>query len=346
MNKKKLAPLLALVAVVAVLGVALAALKLTADDGEAEPSIALCSLAAEDVDQISYQDAAQDITLTKGGDGTWTLDSDPALPLDQTAVAAIATDIAGMSAARDLGADADTTGMGFDAPSMTLRISAGDSAYTLTVGAQNTMTGTYYAKDTESDNVYTVETANLSTLCKSPADLYAEQAVTSLVSDDVTAMTVQTAGQTLNFTRTDGTWTLAEDAAYALDQDLVSRMASTVCELQSTWSITAPQANSTYGLDTPNVTVTLVGSDGTNVQCAFGANDPADDSHCYLTSSQAPDVVYEVDSDNLAAYAYTKATLQAATPETAEDASSDVVAEYTVGGANDYTDAADSTATD
>ena len=68
--------------------------------------------------------------------------------------------------------------------------------------------------------------------------------------------------------------------------------------------------------------MTLTGADGTSVTASFGATTPDDDSASYLRASTAPDVVYEIDADNLAAYAYTKATLQAATPETAtgEDA--------------------------
>ena len=89
-----------------------------------------------------------------------------------------------------------------------------------------------------------------------------------------------------------------------------------------------------YGLDTPNAIVTLIASDGTSIQCSFGGNDAEDaedaedDTLCYLRSSGAAGVVYEVSTDALNAFAYDKAALEAeeeATPETADVAAEDPV---------------------
>lgn len=80
-------------------------------------------------------------------------------------------------------------------------------------------------------------------------------------------------------------------------------MASTICDLKTKWSVTEPQANAVYGLDTPNAIVTLIASDGTSIQCSFGGNDAEDaedaedDTLCYLRSSGAAGVVYEVSTD-------------------------------------------------
>ena len=81
-------------------------------------------------------------------------------------------------------------------------------------------------------------------------------------------------------------------------------------------------------LDTPNAIVTLIASDGTSIQCSFGGNDAEDDTLCYLRSSGAAGVVYEVSTDALNAFAYDKAALEAeeeATPETADVAAEDPV---------------------
>ena len=64
-------------------------------------------------------------------------------------------------------------------------------------------------------------------------------------------------------------------------------MASTICDLKTKWSVTEPQADAVYGLDTPNAIVTLIASDGTSIQCSFGGNDAEDDTLCYLRSSGA-----------------------------------------------------------
>lgn len=337
--KKKLMPLLVAVAVILVLGIALAALTL-ADSGEEEDTgIPLCTIAADSVDHISYDDGENAQSLTKDADGNWTLDSDPLLPVSQSQAEAVAEDITGLEAQRALTDDAEVDAMGFDDPEMTLNVTAGDETFTVTVGAKNEMTDTYYVRTSAGDTVYTVAVSDLTTVCKAPKDLYEAQGITELESDDVATMTVRTGSEELNFTQTDGTWTLTDDPDYDLDQDLVTRMASTICDLTTSWSITAPEADSVYGLDNPNTVVTLVGTDGTTVTCSFGSNDPEDDSLCYLRSSNADGVVYEVNSGHLTAYAYTKDTLKAATPETAEAASEtdDTTADYPVGGADTVT---------
>ena len=144
--------------------------------------------------------------------------------------------------------------------------------------------------------------------------------------------------ETLDFAYDGETWTLADDPDYPLDQDIVTKMASTLCSLKSQWSITSPEADSVYGLDSPDAIVTLTGSDGTTVTARFGAVSAEDDTVSYLQASTAPDVVYEISSSNLSAYAYTKDSLQAATDETATEESSeeDIIAENPVGGADDY----------
>ena len=64
---------------------------------------------------------------------------------------------------------------------------------------------------------------------------------------------------------------------------------------------------------------------------SFGGNDAEDaedDTLCYLRSSGAAGVVYEVSTDALNAFAYDKAALEAeeeATPETADVAAEDPV---------------------
>ena len=95
MNTKKMLPLFVLVPVVVVLGVALGVLN-HADTEEEDTSIALCSLDADSVIAIAYKDASDGATLESAltkTDDTWTLDSDPALPLDQSKAQGVADSI-------------------------------------------------------------------------------------------------------------------------------------------------------------------------------------------------------------------------------------------------------------
>lgn len=333
MNTKKMLPLFVLVPVVVVLGVALGVLN-HADTEEEDISIALCSLDADSVIAIAYKDASDGATLESAltkTDDIWTLDSDPALPLDQSKAQGVADSMTALTALRELSDDADVASMGFDTPTYELSLKTADTEWTLTVGSKNSITNNWYARLSADGPVYTLDSSALSGICKTAKQLYAAQSITDIDVDDVTKMVVQTAnGGTLSFAQNDSTWTLTDDAEYNLNQDIVKKMASTICDLKTKWSVTEPQADAVYGLDTPNAIVTLIASDGTSIQCSFGGNDAEDaedDTLCYLRSSGAAGVVYEVSTGALNAFAYDKAALEAeeATPETADVAAEDPV---------------------
>lgn len=107
----------------------------------------------------------------------------------------------------------------------------------------------YYVYD-DAGGVYTVAKSDLNNLCKAPRSLYAAQSLTDKTSDDVTALTVGD----LQFVLNDGTWQLADDADYALDQSAVKRMVSTLCEMQTEWSITMAGSGQRLRLDGAGVT--------------------------------------------------------------------------------------------
>lgn len=357
MKTKKYLPLLVLAAVVVVLAIALAILSNL--DEEEDDSVALFDFDSSSVTALAYEkdDTAQ--TLLQDDSESWYLESDPTLPLEQDTVSSLVEQYVGLKAARDLGSGTETEDMGLDTPTMVFTLgtdgadiasaetassetATGETAsgvYTVTIGAENSITDSYYAKVSWNDHVYTISSSDLSDLVKTPEDLYEAQDITTLEADDVTAMTLQTSTETLNFTKNDDVWTLTDDPDYAVDQDIVEKMAATICDMETEMTITHPEDDSTYGLDEPQAVVTVTGSDGTTITCSFGNTSPEDSDVCYMRSSHATGVVYEVNADHLAAYSYTKDTLKASTEETAEsdsDSEEDIIAENPVGGEDDY----------
>ena len=81
MNRKKMLPLVLLAAGAVLLGVLLAVLT-RENEAEEDTGIPLVGFAAEDVDELAYSGNNVDVTLLKGSEGNWMLDSDPTLPLD------------------------------------------------------------------------------------------------------------------------------------------------------------------------------------------------------------------------------------------------------------------------
>ena len=245
MKNKKFLPLVILVGVVALLGILLAVLTLHGE-AETDTTLPLCDLAADDIDALSYAGNNVEVSLLKGSDG-WLLADDPSLPLDQTKVQSLVEDYANLKAQRKLeGNDLAELPAKSDTPQMTITLGAGEQTVDLTVDQLNSVADVYYVYD-ESGAAYTVRRSDLATLSKSPRDLYKAQTLTDKTTDDVAAMQVND----LTFTCTDGIWTLADDPDYALTQSSVRKMAGTILEMQTAWTITAPDADSAYGLDAP-----------------------------------------------------------------------------------------------
>lgn len=350
MKAKKYMPLIVLAAVVVALGAAL--VFLNSLEEEEETGIPLLDFEASSVTALSYCNSETEATLLQDEEDTWYLDQDADLPLDQDSVSSLVEEFAALQAVRDLGAETDTENMGLDDPTMVFTIgvdgadiasaetATGETAsgvYTVTIGIENSVTEAYYAKVSWNDHIYTIDASSLSCLVKTPRELYKAQDITDLEEDEVTSLTLQTSGESMTFTCMDGTWTLDSDPDYALNQDAIEKMAATICSLETEMTITHPDDDSVYGLDDPQAVVTVTGSDGTTITCSFGNVSDSDSDVCYMRSSHTAGVVYEVNADHLAAFAYTKETLQAATEETAEeDDSSDIIAENPVGGADDY----------
>ena len=330
-NTKKMLPLVVLVIVMAVLVVLLAVLQ--RGDEPTDVTLPLCSFAVEDIDRLAYAGNNQDVTLVKNSSGDWMLESDPTLPLDQTKTASLVESYANLTAQRKLeGSDLTDLPEKSATPQMTIAIGAGEESVSLTVDQLNSVADVYYVYD-DTGAAYTVKRSDLATLSKSARDLYKAQTLTDKTLDDVVSMQMND----LDFTQTDGSWTLTDDAGYALNQSSVKKMVNTILQMQTAWTITTPDADSAYGLDDPDVTATLTFTDGTSLTVRFGteATDTTD-SLCYLASDAAPTVVYEVNADHKAAFAVTKETLYDATATAETAATTDVVAQYPVGGENDY----------
>lgn len=337
MNRKKIMPLLLLAAGVLVLAVVLAVLELSQSEDQQE-GIALCNFSVDSIDQVSYSGENVEATLLKSSSGDWMLDSDPTLPLDQEVTGSLIEKFAGLTATRQLQPEELTEiPERSDTPLMVFGITSGETTRTLTVDRANDVADIYYVYG-ENGTAYTVPQSDLAGLCKDPRDLYKAQTLTDKTIDDVTSMQVAD----LRFTQADGTWTLTDDPDYALDQDAVKKMANTVCGVKTDWTITAPQEDSVYGLDAPDVTATVTFTDGTSLTVRLGNLKEGDDTLCYLASSDAPTVVYEVSADYKTAFAVTKESLydEEATAESAEEDDT-IVAEHPVGGKDDYADAAE-----
>ena len=141
MNRKKMLPLVLLAAGAVLLGVLLAVLTCE-NEAEEDTGIQLVDFAAEDVDELAYSGNNVDVTLLKGSEGNWMLDSDPTLPLEQSAVQSLVEKFTDLTAARQLqDSELGEIPVMSDTPAMVFTLKAGKTTRTLTVDQLNDVAG-------------------------------------------------------------------------------------------------------------------------------------------------------------------------------------------------------------
>lgn len=248
--------------------------------------------------------------------GGWTLTEDPAYHLDDSACNTIRTALAGMKARRQLEAQPGED-YGFDAPRLVVNVSAAGESTTLTVGAENPVTGDVYVRREGGDAVYTVDAARFRCMEQTKAELFGAFSPAGITVSDIEAVryTLQS-GETIKLqsvsqpTEADSTtyqpvWQLTDEPNAALDTDktdaLLAALASYV-----TGQNTAADLSS-CGFDAPLVTAEVTTADGTvTLTYAIGT-----DGYYMMVSGDSS--VYTVDGQTVQALCLTARQLKADT---------------------------------
>lgn len=131
--------------------------------------------------------------------------------------------------------------------------------------------------------------------------------LTTLTADDVTGLAWTCDGVSYHFTKKDGAWHNADDAAFPASTDALNDMAEDLAALTATRTISGVTSIADYGLGEPAFTLTAEWSDGTTVTYSMGDALPFGDGY-YLGLSTKTDVVYAVEDalDDLFAKAGTE----------------------------------------
>ncbi len=89
-------------------------------------------------------------------------------------------------------------------------------------------------------------------------------------SDDVTGISYEYSGETLEFTKTDDTWSCSTDPTAQIDADKMKTMISSLGSMTADSTVESPEDVSEYGIDQPTQQVTLNFSDGSEKTLTFG----------------------------------------------------------------------------
>ncbi len=113
-------------------------------------------------------------------------------------------------------------------------------------------------------------------------------------ADEVTAFSYQYEGNTLEFVKTDDTWTCKADESVDVDEDKIQNLLNAVSTVTADSTIENVSDISEYGLDEPTQEAAFVFEDGSTKTMTFGMENQvlggyylqvSDDTNVYLVSS-------------------------------------------------------------
>ena len=144
----------------------------------------------------------------------------------------------------------------------------------------------------------------------------AEEAASSAAADgtiplcsfstaDLSRITYTYNGQTLTLDDADGSWTLVEDSDYHLDESACNTMVTALSSLNAKRQLDA-QAGEDYGLDAPELTVTVTAAGQTTTLTFGSSNTVTGDRYVQKDGDTA---LYTVDASRTACFACDKAGL-------------------------------------
>ena len=278
-----------------------------AEDG----SIPLLNMTSDTLESVSIQYGGETMTLLPGD--SWTLAEDPNYHLDESACNTIRTALAGMKAKRQLEVQPGED-YGFGAPQLVVNVSAAGESTTLTVGAENSVTGDVYVRRAGDDAIYTVDALKFRCMEQTKAGLFGAFSPAGITVSDIEAVsyTLQS-GETVNLqavsqpSEADSTtyqtvWRLADALGDVLDTDKIDALLAALASYVTGQDTTA--APSACGFDDPLVTAQVTTADGTvGMTYAIGTDG------CYLMVS-GDESVYTVDGQAVEALCRTAEQLK------------------------------------
>lgn len=246
-KKNKALPLIILVAVMCILGVAYAALSAANDKAEADrlakeeaanAVIMLAQLDSNTATELSYRVGENDwLTFTRIG-SEWQYKEDAEFPLNQETVSHMAAAISSIGATRTIeeGMDAD---YGLDTPAYEIHITYnGNTTYRYAIGDMNTFNGEYYFRS-DDGKIYMISSALLPYFQYTLEELIVlDTPVSDINSEYITDITV---------TASDGSSNTVTDADGIAG--LYSRFTSLNCKEWTDYSADSEEMTGEYGID-------------------------------------------------------------------------------------------------
>lgn len=112
---------------------------------------------------------------------------------------------------------------------------------------------------------------------------------------DISKLQIVSGENTFQFSHQDDTWSYSQDSSFPLSESVILDKVSYVTSVSSSRTIENPENLEDYGLETPEVTVTITDTDGEETTLALGATNEAV-SGCYMSLNEDTSKIYLVDT--------------------------------------------------
>lgn len=149
--------------------------------------------------------------------------------------------------------------------------------------------------------------------------------VTDLDVDEVVAFSYNYEEENNSFTKSEEVWNYDADAAFDVDESLIEDMISDACSITAQEYFDSYESLDNYGLDTPQQTVSMTFSDGSEVKLLLG--DYNDIIGYYYLMVEGDDKLYLVNSTLANAIDVSYADLEYVVEETETEEVSEEVTE-------------------
>ncbi len=261
-----------------------------------------------DPDAVSWQVDDVALTLTKDESDKWTWSEDAAFPLSTTLVENLTDTLSNLSTQTSFSPEDSLSAYGLDTPSYSVTVSSGSESKTLLFGGSFNDDGDsyYYAKLTEDDTIYVLDSTVPSALVSSIYDLADCTPIAETEETDITSVTIQGATDTTLHQQaiedengnSTASWTLNDTdiTEETMTSGLVSELLNPTFTSMAAWKPDTT-ALSDYGLTDPTAQVTVSCSDSDGYTLAIGAE--TSDGNSYYVTTDGGTSVYLISASKI-----------------------------------------------
>jgi len=232
----------------------------------------LFDVKGDDVQEVSLVYADREIALKKSGED-WRITKPLDVAADATAAKNLANAIAECEVKKELtDASADLAQYGLDKPFVTVTVKLKDKELPAVAVGKNTPVGfSTYLQKADDKKVVLTSSAFRSGVDKQVKDLR-DKTILAVEDQDVHKIVLHSGDKDITLAEKDGTWTIESPGPYPADATVVRQLLTTTRSMRAVdFPDEAPTDLTTYGLDHPRLTVTLItGKDNAEKRVLLG----------------------------------------------------------------------------